>query len=107
MEDVDLLKIPGREFIEKHLTLDNADTLLWRVIKEAPLEKRDGIYLKVANKLGLPIDAILERVCRIIHENNSWASPSEILEVATMDIDTFLVKEYEPRPFYLSPWLQP
>ena len=107
MSDVNLSKISGKEFIEDHLTLENVDILLRKAIQELPPEKRKENYERIANKLSLPIDDILERVCKITLEDNSWVQPSEILDIATMDIDTFLVKKYEPRPFYLSPWLQP
>lgn len=107
-DEVDLWKIPGKELIEKHLTVENIDIAVKRILQEFDNpEKRRGVYGKIANKLDLSIDDILARELQIILDKNSWAEPSEILEAATMDVDAFLVKEYEQRPYYLAPWLQP
>jgi hypothetical protein len=107
MEVLDLSKVSGKEFIEKHLTPDNLDILIRRVIQEAPPEKYDEIYQKASNKIGLSSEDIQKRVRQITLDINSMASPLEAYEAGAMSIDDFLEKEYKPRPFYLSPWLQP
>jgi hypothetical protein len=107
---VDLWKISGEEFIENHLTTENVDIAIRRLLRKLNQEERIQVYGRVANKLDLTLDDILSRELQIVQEirkYNSFADPPKILETATMDIDTFLAKKFEERPCYLSPWLQP